>query len=252
VRIISIAGRELRSLFLSPLAWVVMAVVQVVIGLIFLRQIVFFMQVQPRLAGVPGAPGLTELVATPLISATGFVFLLVVPLLTMRLVSEERRARTLTLLLSAPISMSEIVLGKYLGILGFFAGMLLLIALLPLTLLSGGTLDFGLLAAALLGLALLVASFAAAGLFMSTLTAQPTVAAVSTFGLLLLLWIVDIAGSSGSNEAGALFSHLSLLTHFNAFLQGVFNTKDAAYFLIFIATFLALSIRRLDAYRLQH
>ena len=252
MKILSIAGRELRSLFLSPLAWVVMAVVQVVLGWIFLVQLEFFMQVQPRLASIPGAPGLTELVAARLISTAGFVLLLVVPLLTMRLISEERRARTLPLLLSAPLSMTEIVLGKYLGILGFFACMLLLIALMPLTLLSGGTLDFGLLAAALLGLALLVASFAAAGLFMSTLTAQPAVAAVSTFGLLLLLWIMDIAGSSGSNEASSLFSHLSLLTHFDAFLRGVFDTKDVAYFLIFIATFIALSIRRLDAYRLQH
>ena len=123
---------------------------------------------------------------------------------------------------------------------------------MPLSLLVGGTLDFGLFGAALLGLVLMVAGFASAGLFLSTLTAQPTIAGISTFGLLLLLWILNWAGSTSTEGAGTVLSYLSLLTHFDALLKGVFNTEDVVYYLLFSATFLALGVRRLDAERLQH
>ena len=147
---------------------------------------------------------------------------------------------------------TEIVLGKYLGLLGFLLTMLGLIALMPLSLLLGGSLDLGLLAAGVLGLALLLAGFAALGLFMSALTAQPTVAAVSTFGALLVLWIVDWAGGISDEGRSGLFRSLSLLRHYEGILSGTVDTTDLAYFALFIGTFLILSIRRLDADRLQH
>lgn len=249
---LSIAGRELRSLFLSPLAWTVLAVVQAILGYIFLIQLDVFMQWQPRLPGIPGAPGLTALVVTPVFQTAAIVLMLVVPVLTMRLVAEERRNGTLTLLMCAPVSMTDIVLGKYLGVMGFLACMLGLIVLMPLALLTGGSLDPGLLAAGLLGLFLILASFAAAGLFLSTLTVQPAIAAVTTFGLLLLLWILDWSRSVGDAGAGSILGHLSLLSHFDALLKGLFDTRDVAYYLLFIVTFLGLSIRRLDAGRLPH
>jgi ABC-2 type transport system permease protein len=247
----TIAARELRSLFLSPLAWAVLAVVQLVLGYIFLLYLDTYLQWQGRLAGIEGAPGLTEIVAKPLFTDAAVVLLLVVPLLTMRLVSEERRSRTLALLLSAPVSMTEIVLGKYLGLMGFLGVMVGLVALMPLSLLVGGSLDFGLLASGLLGLLLVVASFAAAGLLLSALTEQPTVAAIGTFGLLLLLWVLGTAGSAAGEEAGAVLRYLSVLTHYEALLKGVFDTRDVAYYLLFTLTFLVLAIRRLDAERLR-
>jgi ABC-2 type transport system permease protein len=216
---------------------------------VFLVQLELYMQWQPRLAGVEGAPGVTDIIVAPLFRTAAIVLLLVVPLLTMRLVSEERRARTLGLLLAAPVSMTDIVLGKYLGVMGFLLVLVGLVVLMPLSLLAGGGLDWGLLAAGVLGLVLVVASFAAAGLFLSTVTEQPTVAAVSTFGLLLLLWILDWAGGSG--ETTQVLSYLSLLTHYDALLKGVFDTQDIIYYLLFSATFLVLAIRRLDADRLQ-
>lgn len=249
--ILTIAGRELRSLFLSPLAWSILAVVQLILAYVFLIQVELFMQWQPRLAAMEGAPGATDIIAAPLFRTAAIVLLLVVPLLTMRLVSEERRARTLPLLLSAPASMTEIVLGKYAGVMGFLLVLLGLTLLMPLSLVSGGGLDWGLLAAGALGLALVLASFAAAGLFLSTLTDQPTVAGVSTFGLLLLLWILDWAGGTGSETATETFAYLSLLTHYDALLKGIFDTQDVIYYLLFSVTFLVLSIRRLDAERLQ-
>lgn len=248
-----IAARELRSLFLSPLAWSILAVVLFILAYLFLGQLDLYLQVQHRLATLESAPGITELIVAPLFSSATIILLLIVPLITMRLISEERRNRTLPLLFSAPLSMTEIVVGKYLGILAFLGIMLGLIALMPLSLLLVGTLDMGLLAANLLGLALMLAAFAAAGLFMSTLTAHTTIAAVSSFGLLLLLWIIDWAGhGAGRIQASELFAYLSLQHHYQAMLRGLFNSSDVIYYLLFIITFLVLSIRRLDADRLQN
>ena len=250
--IFAIAARELRSMFLSPLAWSILAVVQLILAYMFLVQIDFFMQIQPRLPGLDNAPGVTEVIVAPLLANAAIVLLLVAPLLTMRLISDERRNQTLSLLFSAPLSMTEIILGKFLGVLGFLFIMLLLISLMPVALLTGGSIDYGVLLAGLLGLALLLASFAAVGLFMSTLTTQPTVAAVSTFGVLLLLWILDWAGSGRSGDAGNLLGYLSILRHYEPLLKGVFNSADVTYYLLFICTFIVLSIRSLDAERLQH
>ena len=249
--ILTIAARELRSLFLSPLAWAVLAVVQFILAYLFLAQVDNFMTLQPQLAGLEGAPGVTDLVVAPLLGDAGVVLLLVTPLITMRILSEERRSGTLSLLFSAPVSMTEIVLGKYLGLLGFFFILLALLLAMPLSLLAGTPLDLGKLAAGALGLGLLLAAFCAAGLYLSTLTEQPTVAAISTFGLLLLLWIIDWAGKGGAEVSG-LLHYLSMLRHYEPLLRGMVHSPDLAYFLLFILTFLVLSIRRLDADRLSH
>ncbi|OGT19776.1 MAG: ABC transporter permease [Gammaproteobacteria bacterium RBG_16_57_12] len=249
--ILTIAGRELRSLFLSPLAWSILAVVELILGFMFLSQIDAYLMAQPQLAMMESAPGITDFIIAPLFGNAAVVLLLALPLVTMRLISEERRNQTISLLMSAPLSMTEIALGKYLGILGFVLIMLGMIVLMPLSLLLGGSLDLGMLASGTLGLALLLASFAAIGLFMSTLTAHPAVAAIATFGTLLLLWILDLSASGGGQEDNVL-RYLSLLRHFEPMLRGGFDSTDFVYFLLIIATFLILSIRRLDAYRLQH
>jgi len=244
----SIAGRELRSLFLSPLAWAILGVVSFIMAWMFLSVLDAYIGFQDQLALIDQPPGVTEIISGQMLANTGVVMLLVSPLLTMRLISEELRSGTIALLFSAPVTMTEIVLGKFVGILGFMLLILGLILLMPLSLLFAGSLDFGMLAAGVLGMTLLLASFAAAGLFMSTLTNQPTVAAVATFGLLLLLWIIAWAGSDSSS----VLDYLSLSRHHTAFIKGVFDSRDLVYYLLFITSFLVLSIRRLDAYRLQH
>ena len=248
--ILTIALRELKNLFLSPLAWAILAMLQLVMAFLFLSQLDTYLTTwQPRLAGIEGAPGVTDLVVAPLFQTAGFLLLLISPAITMRSISEEQRNRTLTLLLSAPVSIREIVLGKFLGITLFFLILLLMLAAMPLSLYSGTTLDAGKLLAGLLGLALLSGAFAAIGLFMSSLTEQPVVAAISTLGLLMLLWIIDWNSAGGENISG-LFQYLSLKTHFNAFLKGLFSTRDLAYYLLLTSVFLILGIRRLDQKRL--
>jgi len=250
--VLTLAQRELRTLFLSPLAWAVLAVVQFILAYLFLSQLNEFLTLQPQLKVIDGAPGVTELVVVPLYGSAAFILMMVVPLLTMRLISEERRSRSLPLLLSAPLSMSEIIIGKYLGIVGFLFIMTLMVTMMPISLLFAGTIDLGLLASIIVGLVLLIAAFAAVGLYMSSLTQQPTVAAISTFGVLLLLWIIDWAGGkAGDPGATGVLTYISMLRHFEELTRGVFSSADVIYFLLFISTFLVLSIRKLDAERMK-
>ena len=249
--IFTIAGRELRSLFLSPLAWTILGVVQFIYAYLFLSQIDTFLALQSRLATLEGAPGVVDIVVAPLFANAAVLLLLITPLITMRVLSEERRNRTLSLLFSAPVSMTEIIVGKYLGVLSFILILIGMLALMPLSLLVGTDLDLGKLAAGLLGLTLVVSAFTAIGIFMSSLTEQPTIAAISTFGLLLLLWILDWAGSSGMPSSG-LLGYLSVLHHYEPLLKGLFSSVDVIYYLLIIILFLVFSIRRLDADRLQH
>ncbi len=244
----NIATLELRRLFLSPLAWSVLAVEQLILAWFFMVGVDNYLVLQPRLAMMQGAPGVSDLIVAPLFGDAAIVLLFAVPMLTMRLISEERRGQTLSLLMSAPVTMTDIVLGKFLGVTIFFLILVAMIGMMPLSLLSGGTIDFGVYAAGFLGVALLTASFVAVGVFMSTLTAQPAIAAVSTFGVLLGLWIVDWAGADHAGPLG----YLSILRHYQSLLKGVFNSSDVIYYLLFITTFIVLSIRRLDADRLQH
>ncbi|MDH5407280.1 MAG: ABC transporter permease [Gammaproteobacteria bacterium] len=250
--VLTLAQREIRSLFYSPLAWAILAVTQFILAYLFLAQLQEFIRLQPQLRVLEQAPGLTDVVIVPMYSSAAFILMMVVPLLTMRLVSEERRSRSLTLLFSAPISMTEIIIGKFLGIVAFLLIITGMMTLMPLSLSVAGSLDYGLLTAVVIGLILMIAAFASVGLYMSTLTIQPTVAAVSTFGILLLLWIIDWAGTkvADENASGAL-TYLSMLRHFESLTRGVFNSSDIMYYLLFITTFIVLSIRRLDADRLQ-
>ena len=248
--ITTIALREFRNLFLSPLAWVVLAVTQAILAWMLFVQVDLFFTLQDQLATLPNAPGVTDLVVAPVLEIASILLLMITPLMTMRLLSEEQRNGTLSLLLSAPVSASEIILGKYLGIVLFMLVFVLLIALMPLSLSTGTTLDLGKLAAGLLGLLLLLAAFSAAGLFMSSLTSRPVVAAVSSFGLLLLLWIID-NNAAAETSRESVMTYLSLLQHFTPMLRGIIDSRDLIYFTLFITTFLLLAIRQLDARRLQ-
>ena len=248
--ILSIALRECRSLFLSPLAWTVLAIVQFILAWIFFAQIDNFFALQTQLQTLKSAPGVTDLVIAPLFNITSIVLLMVTPLLTMRLISEERRSGTIQLLMSSPVSMSQIILGKYLGMMIFFAIFIFQISLMPISLFMGTDLDIGKLLAGFLAIFLLIAAFVAAGLYISCLTNNPSVAAISTFGLLLLLWIIN--ANTNNDTSTNIFNYISLIQHSNAIIRGIINSSDIIYFLLFITTFLGLSIRQLDSYRLQH
>jgi ABC-2 type transport system permease protein len=160
------------------------------------------------------------------------------------------------LLVSAPLSMTDIVLGKFLGLFTFLLVIIALVALMPLSLAVGTSLDYGLLAGYVAGLALLAASFAAVSLFVSCLTEHPIAAAIgSSAALLAMLLIGDAAGEGlrarGWGVAASLAQVLSPVRNFEPFGRGMLDTHAIACSLLLTAAFLALAIRQLDARRLR-
>lgn len=244
--ILAVAGRELRALFLSPLAWSLLGVACFILAWLFLVQIESFLQIEAQLNGGQSELGVTDLVIAPLFDAAGMVSLLLTPLLTMRLLSEEYRSGTIRLLFSSPVPLYQIVLGKYLAQLGLLLLLLLLTALMPLSLLLGSAIDLGRVAASLLGLFLLLAGYAAIGLLISSLTAQPAVAAIATYGVLLLLWILNIPRAG---ETGELLQWLSLAGHYRPFLSGLVRSSDVAYFLLLSGAALWMTTHHLERRR---
>ncbi len=244
-----IAGRDLRSLFRSPLAWLLLAGASFVIAWVFLWFVQGYMTAAPHLPAGAQNPGVTALVATPTLLWAALVLVVLTPLLAMRLLAEERRSGTLNLLRAAPVPVTAVVAGKFLALLAFLWLTVAITAAMPLSLGLGTTLDLGRLGAGVLGLAVLAAAFGAISLFISSLTRQPLLAAFASFGAILLLWIINLAAATpGSTSA---LDWLAFQPHLNAMLHGVVDTADIAYFVILTALFLGLAVWRLDAERLS-
>ena len=243
--VFAIARHEARRIFVSPLAWSVLAVIQFILGMVFWLTLT-------QIANTPGmlneTAGVADYIGGSVYGFASILLLLVIPLLTMRMFAEDKKSGSLTLLTSAPASITEIVLGKYLGLCVFFVAVLLLLAAKPLSLAAGTTLDYGRIAAGLLGMWLMMMAFGAAGLFMSTLSKEPVIAAVGGFGLLLVVWLMEALAYGGGMFAD-VFRHLSLIGHFEKLRRGVFATDDLAYYLLFTLLFLWLAVQRLDLER---
>ena len=248
--ILVIARHEIKLLFLSPLAWIILAVVQTLLGYLFLAQIDNFFLLQPQLLHLKNTPGVTDIIVAPLFQLAAIILLIIMPLVTMRSIAEEKQNKTLSLLISSPISMSDIILGKFLGLFFFVFILVSLLMLMPLSLTPGTSLDFGKLFSIYVSMLLLLASFAAIGLYLSALTENQTIAAVGTFGVLLMLWVIDWLAESLEAEQN-IVAYLSLLQHHQNMLEGLINSSDIAYYLILITIFLVLSIRQLDRERLH-
>ncbi|SDZ02247.1 ABC transporter permease [Nitrosomonas sp. Nm33] len=245
--ILTIARKELKLLFVSPLAWTFLALIQLMLTWVFLGRLDAFLELQSQFMQIANPPGATEVIIVPVFAVASLVLLMATPLFTMRLMAEEWRNHTMTLLISAPISMTAIVLGKFLGLLIFFLLVTLLAVMLSLSLLVGGTMDLGLLLSNAIGLLLLAACFVSVGLYISSLTSHPAIAAVGTLGVLLALWIADIVAS----DAGSVIQNFSLLRHYESLNRGLIDSFSLVFLVLFIVTFLILTIRRLDGERLH-
>lgn len=246
--IVNIARKELKGLFSSPMGWVILALLQFVFATFFIMGVDQYFLTMSGMMRPDQRMGVTEFVGASVFGVAPFIMLFAVPLLSMRLISEERRQQTLTFLLSAPLSLTEIVLGKFFGLLVFLSVSVFLIALMVLSLNLWADIDFGYLLANLLGLLLLVASYCALGTYVSSTTQQPVVAAIITFVVLLALQLIEYFLSGDPSNTVA---NLSLMRHLEPFSRGLLDTRDIAYFLLFIITFLTLTVRRLDADRLR-
>ncbi len=244
--ILTIAHKEFRSLFATPSTWLILGALQFIFAWFFLARLDAFLQVQAQLALLANAPGATQAVAAPLFGTVALIMMLLVPAFTMRMIAEERRNQTLALLMAAPVSSAQIVLGKFLGLMLFLLLVIAGCVLMALTLAAGTQLDKGLLLSNALGLALLTASYAALGLYVSSLTAQPLVAAIAALATLFGLWLVEASAADRDNA----WRSLAPTSHFESFNLGLLNSGDLIFFLLFGAAFLLLAIRRLHNNRI--
>jgi len=236
-----LALRELRSLFAMPSTWFILAILQFIFTWFFLNTLQTFLDLQPQLAQLANAPGVTTIVAAPLFNMVALLLMMLAPMFTMRLIAEERRNQSFALLLSSPLSIYHIVLGKFFGLLAFLVILTSGVPLMLYTLALGTDLDHGLLLGNMLGLFLLTASYVAVGLYVSSLTAHPIIAAIGALAVLTGLWLADIAAATGDSSLHLI----SPLHHFQNFNIGLLDSGDVAYFVLFIATFLLLAMRRI-------
>ena len=240
--ILTIAHKEFRSLFATPSTWMILGALQFIFAWFFLARLDAFLQMQAQLAQIANAPGATLAVAMPLFGTLALILMMLIPIFTMRLFAEERRNQTLTLLMTAPVSDIHIVLGKFLGLMLFLLLIVASCTSMVLSLSAGTQLDTGLLLSNALGLLLLAASYAALGLYISSLTAQPVIAAISALATLFGLWLIEVSAADSDNNT---LSIIAPTNHFQSFNIGLLNSADMIYFVVFIASFLLLAIRRI-------
>ena len=246
--IFNIVRKELKSVFASPMGWIVLTIFTFLFGSLYLTGVNNYFEVMSGAVRPAERMGVTQSVGQIVYGWAFLIVLVAVPLLSMRLISEERRSQTLPFLFSAPLSLTEIVLGKFFGLVIFLSILILYVAFMLSTLNIWSDVDFGFIIANSLGLFLLVAGSSAVGLYFSSLTAQPVAAAVMSFVTLIALIFMDrIFVADPSNP----LAQFSLMRHFQSFSTGLIDTADIAYFVLFTITFLTLTIRRLDADRLR-
>lgn len=252
MRVWPIFKKELRLYFTSPVAYVIMTIFLLLSGYFFYSIFAFFTMASMQSAMNPQMAGqlnVTDSVLRPLFSNMSIILLLLMPLLTMRLIAEERRAGTIELLLTYPVRDGAVLLGKYLAAFALYAMMIGLTLLYPAILMYFARVEWGPLLTGYAGLLLMGGMFLSIGLFASALTENQIVAAVTTFGILLMFWVIGWSADYAGGVLGRVLSHLSILEHNDSFSKGIFDTKDLVYYMDFTLLALFLTLRSLESRR---
>ena len=238
--ILRVAWIEWRRLLRTPLAWVMLSVALCLLSWQFLGTLEAFTGMQPEARIL----GLSHHLGLQLYGLAAVLLLILTPILTMRSFSELFRNGAYSLFSSAPMGVSTILLGKYLGLLLFLLLFVTMPGALSLSIMIGSPIDLGLIAAASLGLLLLAALFLAIGLYTSVLSENPGVAAAGAYGLLLLVSLLD-----QHTEQASFLNWLAWPSHYLNLQIGLVTSNDLLYFLILTALFLGLTLYRLDRRR---
>ncbi|MCY4024904.1 MAG: ABC transporter permease [Acidobacteria bacterium] len=251
--IVAIADKELRSYFVSPIAYVVVGLFALLFGWFFVASLAvmvrFSMQAGMFGMGGPQSININEFMLRPMLSNTAVVLLFFLPFLTARAYAEEKRSGTIELLLTSPLSDLEIILGKFLGVLTLFVLMLAVTGLHMGILFWYGEPELGPMLSGYLGLLLMGASFISVGLLVSSVTRNQIVAGVVTFAVLLLFWVLNWMADSAGPTTQAVLSYLSILEHFDDFSKGVIDTRHITYYVSFVAFGLFLTAKAVDTER---
>ncbi len=250
--VLAIFKKELRSYFVSPVAYGVLAIFAAIAGFFFwvitgVYQTASLQSMMNPMMGQGLSP--SEWVFRPLFRNLAVIMLFMMPALTARLFAEEKKQGTAELLFTYPIRDVELLLGKFLAALALFLSMLALTLAYPLLLAPFVRIEWGSTLAGYLGLVLLGVAFLALGTLISSLTEHQLIAFSIAFGLALLLWIVGWPADQAGSTARTLLNHLSIIAHQESFAKGVIESKDVIFYLNFSLFFLFLTLRSLESKR---
>jgi ABC-2 type transport system permease protein len=248
--VLAIARKELRSYFASPIAYVIIGLFALLFGWFFYAYLDLFVR---RSAGMGqmggGANNVNQDMVRYVLMNSAIIILFIMPMITMRTYSEEKRSGTIELLLTSPLTDVEIIFGKFFGALGLYAAMLGVTLLDMLLLFKFGNPEWRPIATGYLGLLLLGGCFVSLGLLISSLTKNQIVAGVITFAVFLLLWIINWTADQSGPTTRAVLNHLSIIDHFDDFARGIIDTKHVVYYLSFITFGLFLTAKSVDSER---
>ena len=252
----TIAARELRSYFVSPIAYVVLTGFLLLGGWFFYNLLARFTYLITVYSGMQGPQAvermnLNDYVIAPLLHNLSIVLVILVPVMTMRTFAEEKRSGTFELLFTSPLRVGEIVAGKFLGAFVFLLLMIALTAIYPLILVTYGNPgpEVKVMLAGYLGLLLLGTSFVSIGLFTSSVTENQIISAVSCLVALLGLYVIGWPAETANPALGSVLRHLSVVEHFGELVKGVIATKDLVYFVSVVAVALFLTHRSVESLR---
>jgi len=251
--IITLVGKELHLYFISPIAYVVAMVFLAVSDFLFYNQIRYFSGLSMRMMQFQNnLPELNihDAVFRPTLFNLSIILLLIMPLLTMRLFAEEKKEHTNELLMTSPITITEIVFGKFIAALAVYVLLLVLSLHVPLILSIVVDISWKPLFASYLGLFLMGSVFLAMGLFASSLTENQIIAAVISFGILIGLWMIGAATHGvGENALGQVANYLSMSAHLDQFVKGLISSRSLSYFISMTALGLFLTHRVVESQR---
>ncbi len=248
---LTICAREVKSYFTSPIAYLLLTIVAVLFGYFLYIYTQFFVMrgMETQMGGQNQPMNVNDMAIVPALNTASVIILFLIPMISMRLFAEENRQGTMELLMTSPVRDYEIVLGKWLGAMVMYAG-LLGVSMLGVGLLFGyGTPDWKPIAAAYLGMLLQGGCLLAIGTFISTTTKNQIVAAGATFAVCLLLWVLDSVSQFQQAGWTKVIAYASVLSHLEPFLRGVIDTKDVIFYLTMIFLGLFLTTRSLESLR---
>ena len=247
-----IAKRDLGSFFNSPIFYIVTTVFLIIYSFIFFNILNFFsfQSFQARQLQAMGMNlNLNEMVIEPSLQNMSVILLMVIPIITMRSFADEKKMKTFRLLLSSPVHLREIILGKFLACMIVVAVMISISSYSVGFLFLLGEPEPGPIVTGYLGILLMAGCFVSVGIFASSLTDNQIVAAVLTFGFSLFMWIIGWSAQAAGSTTGQVLQYLSIVDHLERFLKGLVNTSDLVYYLSFILFNLFLCHRVLDSNR---
>jgi len=247
--ILAIAHKELKSYFSTPIAYIVIGFFALLFGYFFYAMLVIFNQQSLQFGGEGGAMDINQQLIRPLFLNASVILLFVLPLITMRTYSEEKRSGTIELLLTSPVSDLEIIIGKFLGAMALYAAMLGITLIHVALLFSYGNPEWKVVVTGYAGLLLMGGSFISVGLLISSMTKNQIVSGMVTFAVFLLLWVINWIASFTGPTTQSVLNYLSITDHFDDFTRGILDTKHLIYYFSVMSFGLFLTSRSVDTER---